>query len=363
MEVKAAEILWKRSIKNCGMLYVSILSEGDTKIYQHLSSLNVYGNCIKIAKEECTNHVAKRLGTGLRNKISEWRNRGITIGGRTLRIRAHYEQLSEFEKGLIIGLKEASRANRRIARHMGRSDAAIRRCWQEWLDNGRFQCHDGSGQPRATADREDRLIVRSAVTISDSSLSTVSQATTRTRVCNTTIHRQLMEQNLRSYRPLHHLPLTPAHCRARLQWCLALSGWNPAEGGFIVFSEESRFQMCPDDHRKRVCRPPGQCDDPAFTISRHTGPSTKSYGLNRHFFWSSLELEKHFQGQSDLSLIEHVWDMMGRRLYLLWNIDDLARQLEQIWQEIPQVTIGVLYHSMPRHVTACIQARGGLTPY
>ncbi|GFU18286.1 uncharacterized protein TNCV_4687101 [Trichonephila clavipes] len=28
MEVKAAEILWKRSIKNCGMRYVSILSDG-----------------------------------------------------------------------------------------------------------------------------------------------------------------------------------------------------------------------------------------------------------------------------------------------------------------------------------------------
>ncbi|GFT32146.1 uncharacterized protein TNCV_1229361 [Trichonephila clavipes] len=73
MEVKAAEILWKRSIKNCGMRYVSILSDGDAKTYQHLSSLKVY---------ECINHVAKRLGTGLRNKIFEWRNKGITICGR-----------------------------------------------------------------------------------------------------------------------------------------------------------------------------------------------------------------------------------------------------------------------------------------
>ncbi|GFS84533.1 hypothetical protein TNCV_4606991 [Trichonephila clavipes] len=47
---------------------------------------------------------------------------------------------------------------------MGRSDAAIRRCWQEWVDSGSFQRHDGSGRPRATADQEDRLIVRSAVT-------------------------------------------------------------------------------------------------------------------------------------------------------------------------------------------------------
>ncbi|GFS89307.1 hypothetical protein TNCV_3399831 [Trichonephila clavipes] len=34
--------------------------------------------------------------------------------------------MSEFERGCIIGLKEASLANQRITRHMGQSDAAIR---------------------------------------------------------------------------------------------------------------------------------------------------------------------------------------------------------------------------------------------
>ncbi|GFW17037.1 hypothetical protein TNCV_2761611 [Trichonephila clavipes] len=41
-------------------------------------------------------------------------------------IRAHHEQLPEFERGRIIELKEGSSANRSIARHMGRSDSAIR---------------------------------------------------------------------------------------------------------------------------------------------------------------------------------------------------------------------------------------------
>ncbi|GFV56596.1 hypothetical protein TNCV_1247911 [Trichonephila clavipes] len=38
-------------------------------------------------------------------------------------IRAQYEQLSEFERGRIIELKEAGWANRRIARQMRRIDA------------------------------------------------------------------------------------------------------------------------------------------------------------------------------------------------------------------------------------------------
>ncbi|GFX54110.1 transposable element Tcb1 transposase [Trichonephila clavipes] len=61
----------------------------------------------------------------------------------------------------------------------------------------------------------------------------------------------------------------------------------------------------------------------------------------------------------DPSLIEPVWDIMGRRLHLPRNVDDLAQQLDQIWQEIPQEIIRVLYHFMSRHVATCIQARDG----
>ncbi|GFW06749.1 hypothetical protein TNCV_3288491 [Trichonephila clavipes] len=54
-------------------------------------------------------------------------------------------------------------------------------------------------------------------------------------------------------------------------------------------------------------------------------------------------------------------DVMGRRLHLLGNVDDLARQLEQILTEIPQETIEVIYR--PMLLAACIQARGASRPY
>ncbi|GFY29381.1 HTH_Tnp_Tc3_2 domain-containing protein [Trichonephila clavipes] len=108
------------------------------------------------------------------------------------RIRAHYEQLSEFERGRVIGLKEGGWSNRGIARHMGRRDAAIKRCWQEWVDSGRFQSHDGSGQFRPTADQEDTFIVTSVVTALDSSLTTI-RFTTCTRVSTMTLHRRQRE--------------------------------------------------------------------------------------------------------------------------------------------------------------------------
>ncbi|GFV97003.1 hypothetical protein TNCV_4352151 [Trichonephila clavipes] len=129
-------------------------------------------------------------------------------------------------------------------------------------------------------------MVRSAATALDSSLSTIRRVTLL-RVFSRTIHRRLIQQNLLSYRPLHHLPLMPSLCR----------------------------------------------------------------------------LVIHFLGQSDLSPIEHVWGMMVRRSHLTGNVDDLARQFEQIWQETPRKTMRVLYPSIPRRVTDCIQFRGGSTPY
>ncbi|GFY02273.1 transposable element Tc1 transposase [Trichonephila clavipes] len=121
-------------------------------------------------------------------------------------------------------------------------------------------------------------------------------------------------------------------------------GWNHDDWGRIVFRDESRFQLCPDDNQRRVRRRPGERTDPAFPY------------CNPHRF-----LTRSYARSSDLSPVEHVWDMMRKRLHLRGNVVELARQLEQIWQEIPQETIRVLYHSMPRRVATCIQAKDGST--
>lgn len=82
MEMHAAHILWKRSVTDCGMRYTSVLCDGDAKTFQYLNEKKVYGKDVDIKKEECVNHVSKRLGTALRNKVKEWRTKGVTLGGK-----------------------------------------------------------------------------------------------------------------------------------------------------------------------------------------------------------------------------------------------------------------------------------------
>ena len=65
-----------------GFRYVTVLSDGDAKTFNHLVSLNVYGEDCTITKEECINHVSKRLVTALRKVAAEGRQEGVVTGGR-----------------------------------------------------------------------------------------------------------------------------------------------------------------------------------------------------------------------------------------------------------------------------------------
>ncbi|UYV69907.1 Transposase [Cordylochernes scorpioides] len=68
----------------------------------------------------------------------------------------------------------------------------------------------------------------------------------------------------------------------------------------------------------------------------------------------------------DLSSIEHVWDIIGRRLHALpqpRSEDELWQMVEREWRAIPQDAIRTLIDSLARRVAACIAVRGGPTCY
>ncbi|GFX48334.1 uncharacterized protein TNCV_4613331 [Trichonephila clavipes] len=79
------------------------------------------------------------------------------------RARRHFSQLSEFERGMIIGMKTAGWSTRRVAGQVDRSECAVRNCWEQWTREGTHARKTGSGANRKTTGREDRRIVRQAL--------------------------------------------------------------------------------------------------------------------------------------------------------------------------------------------------------
>ena len=81
MEVEGARQLWTRSVAQHKLRYTTILSDGDCKTFSKLQNERPYGDVL-VKKEECVNHVSKRMGTALRNLITDNKKRGVTLGGR-----------------------------------------------------------------------------------------------------------------------------------------------------------------------------------------------------------------------------------------------------------------------------------------
>ena len=65
-----------------------MVSDGDSKAHTRLLKMQPYGpnnkdeSSKEIEKEDCINHVEKRLGAALRNLVADCSKKGITLGGR-----------------------------------------------------------------------------------------------------------------------------------------------------------------------------------------------------------------------------------------------------------------------------------------
>ncbi|GFX72045.1 transposable element Tcb2 transposase [Trichonephila clavipes] len=317
------------------------------------------------------------------------------------RNRRQYEQLTDFDRGRIIGLREAGWSNRRIGRHLGRSDMVVARCWQQWITECRVYRRGGSGRPRNTNDREDRAIRRSGHFGTNNVASIDSTPLTSFQI-SSAIKRNHKETTDR---------MSTGFCRPRATW--SVTDWRR-----VIFSDESRFSLGADAHRTRVWRRTGQRSDPAFIVERHTAISqgVTVWGAISWDTRSSLVvlqgtltarryvddiltpivlpmLSSHpgaiyqqdnarphtarlsqqcLQGYDvlpwptrspDLSPIENVWDALGRQLQPSRDTGELTAQMQRLWQDLPQGVISDLIESMPRRISACIAARGGFTTY
>ncbi|GFT06506.1 transposable element Tcb2 transposase [Trichonephila clavipes] len=273
------------------------------------------------------------------------------------RARRHFSQLSECERGLIIGMKPAGWSMRRVAGQVDHSECAVRNCWEQWKT--------GFGATRKTTRREDRRIVRQALVDPTVTRSTI-RADVGVAIVPQTISRHLAEANLKSKRPFRELPLTPEHRQLRLQWYQARSMWNVTDWQKVVFSDESRFVLGTDDNRVRVWRRPAYDSRSTLIVIRgtltgqryvddilrpHVGPFLNGSSgaifqqdnARPHTARVSQDFLRHFQTlpwptrSPDLSPVEHVWDQLKWQMPSCHSVHDLEfafQDLRQIYRPI-----------------------------
>ncbi|GFS81752.1 transposable element Tc1 transposase [Trichonephila clavipes] len=245
------------------------------------------------------------------------------------RARRNFSQLSEFERGLIIGMKTAGWSTNRVAGQVDRSECAVRNYWEQWTREGTHAWKTGSGAMRKTTRREDRRIVRQDLVDPTVTRSTI-RAVVSVAIVPQTISRQLAEANLKSKRPFRALPLTPEHRQLCLQWCQARSMWNVTDWQKFVLSDESRFVLGTDDNRVRVWRHPGPF------LNGLPGAIFQQDNARPHTARVAQDFLRHFQTlpwpprSPDLSPVEHVWDQLKQQMPSCHSMHDLELAVQDL---------------------------------
>ncbi|UYV63376.1 hypothetical protein LAZ67_2003894 [Cordylochernes scorpioides] len=260
--------------------------------------------------------------------------------------------------------------------HLGAS--TVHRLWRRWLEQGNVAISRNVGATRVTSARVDRRILRQAVAAPQATCTAILQHVQDTldhSISTRTISRRLVANGLHSCRPLRRLPLTPPNRRQRLEWCRARSTWM-TEWHRVVFSDESRFCLS-SDSRRGTMTAQRYVDDVLrpVTLPYLQGVPNALYQQDNARPHTARISQQALQDAQmlpwppyspDLSPIEHVWDIIGRRLHALpqpRSEDELWQMVEREWRAIPQDAIRTLIDSLPRSVAACIAVRGGPTCY
>ncbi|XP_077517393.1 uncharacterized protein LOC144128162 [Amblyomma americanum] len=80
MEVEAALQLFRRSLSKNDLRYTNIVCDGDSRMFRTLCDEEVYG-FVQLSKEDCINHVKKRIGAALRSLVAKAK-KGEPLGGK-----------------------------------------------------------------------------------------------------------------------------------------------------------------------------------------------------------------------------------------------------------------------------------------
>ncbi|GFS50859.1 transposable element Tcb1 transposase [Trichonephila clavipes] len=287
-----------------------------------------------------------------------------------------------------------------VSEELGIAQSVISRLWQQFQDDGNVSRCYSTGCPRVTTPNEERYLAvtakrnrRSTATDLSRQLSSATGAT----VSRQTVYRRLVHIGLHARRPVRCVPLTATHCRLRLTWSREHALWTSKQWSCVLFPDESRFNLQSDSRRTLIWRVPGTRYHQENTIERHryggagwlvwggiifgsrTDLHFQSVTMTGHIYRDVI-LEQHVRllrgamgaeflfmdynarlhrvnivdeclrseditrmdwpaYSSDFNPIEHVWDMLGRRIAARQPsptfLPELRRALLDEWCNIP----------------------------
>ncbi|GFT64165.1 transposable element Tcb1 transposase [Trichonephila clavipes] len=133
--------------------------------------------------------------------------------------RSAFDQVSEFDR---VACRECGLSFREIGSRVGRNQTTVMRIWDRWMQEGMTDRRVQSHPPQCITSREERKIVRMAVTDCSVTSRTVEQhieSVTHHSVSARAIRIRIQQSGLSARRLLLGFPLVQNHRHLRRQWC------------------------------------------------------------------------------------------------------------------------------------------------
>lgn len=170
-------------------------------------------------------------------------------------------QLTSSQKAVIIALREENLSFSEIALRVVCAVSTVTRFVHKYERTGSTERESGSGRPRTTSVREDRLLYRAS--LSDRFQTAVDlqqqlEAADNITISVRTTRRRLQELGLHGRRSIEKLSLSRRNVIARLRWAQVHINWSQDSWDRTIFSDECKFNLHGSDGRLYVRRRTGE---------------------------------------------------------------------------------------------------------
>ncbi|GFT53088.1 transposable element Tcb1 transposase [Trichonephila clavipes] len=309
--------------------------------------------------------------------------------------------LSEFEKGMIVGMRCAGCSVTETAIYLGRARSTVSAVMTAYKKCGNVTSgKHNSGRKRKLTDRDS--------------------LNPHTR----TVQRELHASNLYGRVGIRKPLVTARHALQRRQWCRTHRQWTPQQWQHVIWSDESTSTLFQTTGRIYVWRTSKEAFAPeciAPTVKqgggslmvwgRYLGPLVTLHGKVKAAHYVNILgdqvhpfVQTPFPGECplyqddnapihtakivqewfaehegevghldwppqspDLNIMEHLWGYLESKLRARFpppsTISALETALHEEWLHIPLQVVHDLYASIPRRIQSVIQSKGGPTPY
>lgn len=215
-------------------------------------------------------------------------------------------ELTTEQRAIIVDRINSGQSQREVATALGISRGAVQKAISIYRSTGDYKSRPRSGRPRATTDRDDRVLVR--MSLNDRRLTAPDIRKTLSidhgvDVTTRTVRNRLMDAGLYG-RVARHKPLISEKNRvARLAWAREHLNWSEYQWESILWSDESKFNLFGSDGQVLVRRRPGEEMNPDCVV-----PTVK-HGGGSIMVWASMSA----LGPGPIRLVDGVMDQYQYR--------------------------------------------------